>query len=49
MFAPVPRLLDASSVASILAAPVAVACGFPSPAQDYYDGPIGAPRPTSTR
>lgn len=20
--------------------PVAVACGFPSPAQDYYDGPI---------
>jgi DNA polymerase V len=21
-------------------APVAVACGFPSPAQDYYDGPI---------
>ena len=21
-------------------APVAVACGYPSPAQDYYDGPI---------
>src|SRR5699024_4596531 len=21
-------------------APVAAACGFPSPAQDYYDGPI---------
>lgn len=40
MFATVPRLLDATSVASILAAPVAVACGFPSPAQDYYDGPI---------
>lgn len=40
MFATVPRLLDASSVSSILAAPIAVACGFPSPAQDYYDGPI---------
>lgn len=40
MFATVPRLLDAASAASILAAPVAVACGFPSPAQDYYDGPI---------
>jgi len=24
----------------LLSAPVAVACGYPSPAQDYYDGPI---------
>ncbi|MFB8191342.1 LexA family protein [Microbacterium sp. NPDC055988] len=23
-----------------MVAPIAVACGFPSPAQDYYDGPI---------
>ncbi|WP_092557377.1 LexA family protein [Herbiconiux ginsengi] len=27
-------------MAVLLAAPTAVACGFPSPAQDYYDGPI---------
>lgn len=40
MFAIAPRLLDAASVASLRAAPIAVACGFPSPAQDYYDGPI---------
>lgn len=30
---------DPSPVA-LTAAPVAVPCGFPSPAQDYYDGPI---------
>jgi DNA polymerase V len=24
----------------LLIAPVAVACGYPSPAQDYYDGPL---------
>lgn len=40
MLATEPRLIDAESVSSLMAAPVAVACGFPSPAQDYYDGPI---------
>jgi DNA polymerase V len=40
MLATLPRMVDAETVSTILAAPVAVACGFPSPAQDYYDGPI---------
>ena len=40
MLATLPRLVDADTVSTIMAAPVAVACGFPSPAQDYYDGPI---------
>ncbi len=30
----------ASSTVLLPIAPVAVACGYPSPAQDYYDGPI---------
>lgn len=29
-----------SSAVLLPIAPVAVACGYPSPAQDYYDGPI---------
>jgi len=40
MLATIPRELTATSVATILSSPVAVQCGFPSPAQDYYDGPI---------
>lgn len=41
MLALSPRPVDETTAAAILqAAPVAVACGFPSPAQDYYDGPI---------
>ena len=40
MLATAPRQVDAATVAPVTAAPVAVACGFPSPAQDYYDGPI---------
>ena len=40
MLATVPRLIDADARSTLMAAPVAVACGFPSPAQDYYDGPI---------
>ena len=40
MLATVPRLMDADARSTLMAAPVAVACGFPSPAQDYYDGPI---------
>ena len=40
MLATLPRLVDAEIRLALLAAPVAVACGFPSPAQDYYDGPI---------
>lgn len=40
MIATEPRLIDVETASTILAAPVAVACGFPSPAQDYYDGPI---------
>ena len=40
MLAMLPRLVDAEARLALLAAPVAVACGFPSPAQDYYDGPI---------
>lgn len=40
MLATVPRLIDADARSALMAAPIAVACGFPSPAQDYYDGPI---------
>lgn len=40
MLATLPRPVDAETVSALLVAPVAVACGFPSPAQDYYDGPI---------
>jgi DNA polymerase V len=40
MLATVPRLMDADARSALMAAPIAVACGFPSPAQDYYDGPI---------
>lgn len=40
MLATKPRPLDAATRARILASPVAVPAGFPSPAQDYYDGPI---------
>lgn len=40
MLATSPRQVDSETVSTLLAAPVAVACGFPSPAQDYYDGPI---------
>lgn len=32
--------LAVDALAGILVAPVAVAAGFPSPAQDYYTGPI---------
>jgi hypothetical protein len=32
MLATLPRMVDADTVSTILAAPVAVACGFPSPA-----------------
>ncbi|WP_260425112.1 LexA family transcriptional regulator [Arachnia propionica] len=35
-----PRPVDVTTRAMLLAAPVAVPCGFPSPAQDYYEGPI---------
>ncbi|MHC6229270.1 LexA family protein [Arthrobacter sp. MMS24-T111] len=36
-----PRVIDAgASLLSVLIAPVAVAAGFPSPAQDYFDGRI---------
>lgn len=36
-----PRVVDAGlSLAVIQLAPVAVAAGFPSPAQDYFDGRI---------
>lgn len=34
------RGLDATVVAELRRAPVAVSCGFPSPAQDYYEGPV---------
>ena len=34
------RVGEVSPGRTLLAAPVAVAAGFPSPAQDYYDGPI---------
>jgi len=40
MHATLPRMVDADAVSALLAAPVSVACGFPSPAQDYYEGPI---------
>ncbi|WP_285240293.1 translesion error-prone DNA polymerase V autoproteolytic subunit [Pseudarthrobacter sp. MEB009] len=36
-----PRVIDASvSLVSALLSPVPVAAGFPSPAQDYFDGRI---------
>lgn len=36
-----PRPLEAADAgAMLLQAPISVACGWPSPAQDYYDGPI---------
>jgi len=36
-----PRVIDAgASLFSVLISPVAVAAGFPSPAQDYFDGRI---------
>lgn len=34
------RIREVSLGRALLVAPVAVAAGFPSPAQDYYDGPI---------
>lgn len=41
MRAVLPRpVMPGVSPIPISVAPVAVACGFPSPAQDYYDGPI---------
>jgi DNA polymerase V len=40
MLATDPRPLDAATRLRLLAAPEAVQCGFPSPAQDYYEGPI---------
>lgn len=41
MRALLPRTITADATSAPLkVAPVAVACGFPSPAQDYYDGPI---------
>lgn len=41
MLALLPRLVEAGVPSvSIRVAPIAVECGFPSPAQDYYDGPI---------
>lgn len=36
-----PRVIDAGvSLLSVLVSPVPVAAGFPSPAQDYFDGRI---------
>lgn len=36
-----PRVIDAGlSLVTVLMAPVAVAAGYPSPAQDYFDGRI---------
>ena len=36
-----PRVIDAgASLFSVLISPVPVAAGFPSPAQDYFDGRI---------
>lgn len=41
MRALLPRMVAADLSPAVLpVAPVAVACGFPSPAQDYYDGPL---------
>jgi len=36
-----PRVIDAgASLLSVLVSPVPVAAGYPSPAQDYFDGRI---------
>lgn len=36
-----PRVINAGvSLLSVLVSPVPVAAGFPSPAQDYFDGRI---------
>lgn len=36
-----PRVIDAGfSLMSVLLAPIPVAAGYPSPAQDYFDGRI---------
>jgi DNA polymerase V len=36
-----PRVIDAGvSLLSVLVSPVPVAAGYPSPAQDYFDGRI---------
>ncbi|OZB89621.1 MAG: peptidase S24 [Microbacterium sp. 14-71-5] len=35
-----PRRIDASRPALVRVAPDAVPAGFPSPAQDYYEGPL---------
>ena len=36
-----PRVLDAgASLLSVLVSPMPVAAGYPSPAQDYFDGRI---------
>ena len=36
-----PRVIDAgTSLLSVLISPVPVAAGYPSPAQDYFDGRI---------
>lgn len=45
MRALLPRVV-AAAVAPLLlwVAPVAVACGYPSPAQDYYEGPLNLTR-----
>lgn len=41
MLATLPReVTPADAAVLIRSSPVAVACGFPSPAQDYYDGEI---------
>ena len=41
MRALLPRFVAADQVPVLLArAPVPVPCGFPSPAQDYYEGPL---------
>ncbi len=40
MLALSPRPVDEPTLLLLQSSPVAVACGFPSPAQDYYDGPI---------
>lgn len=40
MLATEPRPLDAETRMMLLAAPEAVWAGFPSPAQDYYEGPV---------
>ncbi|MFC8796923.1 LexA family protein [Promicromonospora sp. NPDC057138] len=32
--------ISPTSTNALRVAPVSVSCGFPSPAQDYYDGPI---------